>query len=70
MRNRRIPLPTILPPSSGFRSPIFCPRRMVIPMARELTRFVMVIMIMDPVATADTSADSANFPTIIRSTAP
>ena len=43
---------------------------MVVPMAKLVTRFVMVIIICEPVETADTSKDRANRPTIIRSTAP
>jgi len=39
-------------------------------MAKLLTRFVSVIIIYDPVETAETSTDDANFPTIRRSTAP
>lgn len=39
-------------------------------MAKLLTRFVSVIMICEPVDTAETSADAANLPTINRSTAP
>ena len=39
-------------------------------MAKLLTRLVSVIMICDPVETAETSAEEANFPTIRRSTAP
>ncbi len=69
-RKSRIPHPAIRPPSSGFFRPIFSPISMVIPMARELIRFVRVIMIWEPVETAETSAALANFPTIIRSTAP
>ena len=65
-----IPFATIFPPSEAFFSPIFCPKNTVMPMERELTRFVSVIIICDPVDTPDTSAGSANFPTIIRSTAP
>ena len=44
--------------------------RMVIPIASELIRLVSVIVICDPMETAETSAAQANFPTIIRSTAP
>ena len=39
-------------------------------MAKLLTRFVSVIMICEPVDTAETSADAANLPTINRSIAP
>ena len=39
-------------------------------MAKLVTRFVMVIMICDPVDTAETSAEQANLPTISKSTAP
>ena len=40
------------------------------PIAKLMTRLVSVIMICEPVDTADTSRDAANLPTIIRSTAP
>ena len=43
---------------------------MVVPMAKVVTMFVMVIIIWDPVETAETSLESANCPTIRRSTAP
>ena len=39
-------------------------------MAKLLIRFVSVIMIWEPVDTAETSRASANLPTIMRSTAP
>ena len=39
-------------------------------MAKLLTRLVSVIMICEPVDTADTSAGEANLPTMSRSTAP
>ena len=39
-------------------------------LARELISPVTVIMICEPVETAETSTDCANFPTISRSTAP
>ena len=43
---------------------------MVVPMAKLATRPVMSIMIWEPVATADTSAEVVNCPTMSRSTAP
>ena len=43
---------------------------MVAPMAKLLIRLVSVIMIWEPVDTADTSTAWANLPTIIKSTAP
>ena len=43
---------------------------MVVPMARLLTRKVIVCMIWLPVETADTSAAVPNWPTTSRSTAP
>ena len=70
VRNITRPLPTILPPSSARFSPIFCPSRIVMPIHRLLRMLVIVIIIWDPVETADTSAELANFPTIRRSTAP
>ena len=58
------------PPSSRFPLPICCPSKIVVPIAKLLIRFVSVVMICEPVDTADTSAEEANFPTISRSTAP
>ena len=68
--NIKRPLPTILPPSSAFFSPIFCPSNIVIPMQRLLMRLVIVVIICEPVETAETSAEPANLPTTRRSTAP
>ena len=69
-RNRTILVPMILPPDFLSPSPIFCPSRIVDPIAKELIRFVIVIMICEPTATPDTSSARAYCPTTIRSTAP
>ena len=58
------------PPDFCSPMPIFCPKRMVVPMARELTTLDAVIMSWEPTDTPDTSCVAANLPTISRSTAP
>ena len=70
MPNIIMEFPTVLPLSSFFPQPICCPKYTVVPMAKLLIKFVRVIIIWEPVDTAETSADVANFPTIKRSTAP
>ena len=64
----------VSPPFFACPRPICCPSRIVAPMAKLATRLVRVIMICDPVVTAETCAEtlsaSVNCPTIIRSTAP
>ena len=62
--------PMVSPPFSAFPSPICCPSSIVAPMAKLETRLVSVIMICDPVETAETSAALPNRPTTSRSTAP
>ena len=47
-----------------------CASKIVVPMAKLTTRPVIVIIICEPVETAETSSDWANLPTIRRSTAP
>ena len=69
-KNAAMLVPMILPPESRSPSPIFCPSKMVVPIANELMRFVTVIMICEPTATPETSAAVAYFPTTSRSTAP
>ena len=69
-KNATALVPMILPPDARSPSPIFWPSRMVVPMANELIRFVIVIMICEPTATPDTSAAAAYLPTTSRSTAP
>ena len=68
--NRHTPAPTMRPPASASRSPTFWARKTVTPMAMLDTILVMVIIICDPVDTADTSSAPANLPTTSRSTAP
>ena len=68
--NITIAVPTVRPPFCFSPQPICWPSKIVVPMAKLLTRFVSVIMICEPVDTAETSADVANLPTINRSTAP
>ena len=65
-----MPLPTAAPASSGLSSPIFCPSRTVMPMARPVMTMVTVCMIWLPVETAEMSAAVPNLPTTCRSTAP
>ena len=67
---RQIPLPITSPACSGRFSPIFCPTRIVIPMASPVISDVTVCMSWLPVETADTSVGAPNCPTTIRSTAP
>lgn len=62
--------PTVRPPFLRSPQPICWPSKIVVPMAKLLTRLVSVIMICEPVDTADTSAGEANLPTMSRSTAP
>ena len=69
-RKSRMLVPTMRPRASRSPSPNFCPSRMVVPMEKELTRPVMVIISWEPTATPDTSAAWAYLPTITRSTAP
>ena len=68
--NSKMLAPMTCPPSFTRPAPIFCPSRMVVPMAKLATSPVMSIMIWEPVATADTSAEVVNCPTMRRSTAP
>lgn len=70
LANITIAVPTVRPPFFLSPQPICWPSKIVVPMAKLLTRFVSAIMICEPVDTAETSADAANLPTINRSTAP
>ena len=63
-------VPMILPQASRSFSPIFWPSRIVVPMAKELTRCVAVIMTWEPTETPETSEVVPNLPTTSRSTAP
>ena len=67
---RAILAPMMAPPFFALPIPICCPRNIVAPIARLVTRLPSVIMIWDPVTTAETSSLVANFPTTNRSTAP
>ena len=69
-KNTTMLVPMIRPPDSRSPSPIFCPNRIVVPMAKELMRLVTVSMICEPTATPETSAAVAYLPTTSRSTAP
>ena len=42
---RRILVPIIFPPAARFPAPMFCPSRIVVPIANELTKLVSVCMI-------------------------
>ena len=67
--NSQIPLPIILPASFFQPSPIFRSSKTVSPMVRPVITTVTVFIIMEPVATAETSALVPNCPTTNRSTA-
>lgn len=68
--NMTMAVPTVRPPFLRSPQPICWPSKIVVPMAKLLTRLVSVIMICEPVDTADTSAGEANLPTMSSSTAP
>ena len=69
-RKTTVLVPMIRPLCSLSPAPIFWPSRIVVPMAKELMRLVIVCMIWEPTATPDTSCASPYFPTTSRSTAP
>lgn len=68
--NMTMAVPTVRPQFLRSPQPICWPSKIVVPMAKLLTRLVSVIIICEPVDTADTSAGEANLPTMSRSTAP